>query len=69
MCGKKKRENRPQDAKIINSANEETLKQFIRIGSSVQTMIKSKVEDIKMELGEMTNTIPEVKRLVSLKTQ
>lgn len=55
--------------KIINSANEETLKQFIRIGSSVQTMIKSKVEDIKMELGEMTNTIPEVKRLVSLKTQ
>lgn len=35
MCGKKKRENRPQDAKIINSANEETLKQFIRIGSSV----------------------------------
>lgn len=55
--------------KIINSANEETLKQFIRIGSSVQNMIKSKVEDIKMELGEMTNTIPEVKRLVSLKTQ
>ena len=55
--------------KIINSANEETLKQFIRIGSSVQNMIKRKVEDIKMELGEMKNTIPEVKRLVSLKTQ